>query len=118
MHTFVGLVDAIRGAPMLFCATLTGDEFQRLALHPMKCQALCVYIHGIDGWAAAPCIFSLLPWTGISVGRCVDTFVGMVGTRCNLSTTTCILLNVGTHAGNAVPAMGVNVLDRNGSTIW
>ena len=66
----------------------------------------------------APCNFMLLPWMGISAGRCVDTFVGMVGTRCNLSMTTHILLNIGAHAGNGVPAVAVNVVDRNGNTIW
>ena len=84
----------------------------------MKCQALCAYIHGIDGWTAAPCIFGLLPWTRISAGQCVDTVVGMAGTRCNLSMTTRILLNISAHAGNAVPTMAVNVVDRNGNTIW
>ena len=67
---------------------------------------------------AAPCNFMLLPWTGISASHCVGTFMGMVGTCCNLSMTTRILFNIGAHAGNVVPAVAVNIVDSNGNTIW
>ena len=44
--------------------------------------------------------------------------MGMAGARSNLSMTARILLNVGAHVGNAVPAVAMNVVDRNGNTIW